>query len=86
MSTRKQRNEGGRQRGFADLNKSYGNTGLMESETLYIALLAVRAGAFDTARDALEAHYGSLRVAEQSLKSLDDNAVARYTDLWAVFE
>lgn len=86
MSTRKPRHDGNKQRGYADLNKSHGHNGFMESETLYIACKAVTSGAFDTAIDVLVAHYGSLRAAKASLRSIDDSISHRYVELLAVVE
>lgn len=81
MSTRKQRHEGNSHRGYADLNRSHGINGRMESETWYIALIAVHAKAYETAKDVLIEHFGSLDLARRSFDSIEEQVARRYQEV-----
>lgn len=81
MSTRKQRHRGNHRRSFAELNRSFGLDGRMESEVWYIALLATHAGTFNTVIDVLEGHFGSLDHAWGAFESLDENIAAKYQEV-----
>lgn len=81
MSTRKQRHDGNRERGYEDLNRSHGLNGRMESETWYVALVAVRAGAYNAAEDALIEHFGSIDLAVRSFESIESHVAQRYQEV-----
>jgi hypothetical protein len=81
VSTRKQRHHGNRQRGFEELNRSYGLNGRLESETWYCALVAVRAGTYNAAEDALVQHFGSIDLAVRSFEAIEDNVAQRYQEV-----
>lgn len=73
MSTRQRRHGGNRARGWEDLNRTFGLTGLMESEAWYMALVKP-----DDAEDILVEHFGSLAAASRAWQALDEDIAKRF--------
>lgn len=73
MSTRRKRHGGNQQRAWENVNKTFGLTGLMESEAWYIALTKP-----DEAEEVLIEHFGSLSAAQRAYKALDEEVAQRF--------